>query len=130
MEEMNMETRKVIGITRRSDITFHSDGRIDITAHVAKALGMHGGDVINIAEVSDHFTERYLYVARRSGETTGRHCGTCRPVKHNGNYLRTYSRQLTRYALRKAGGASSISFRVGVAEEVEGLGTALPLIGI
>ena len=127
---MTMDTRKIICGTRRNDITFHRDGRIDITAHVAKALDLHGGDVINIAEVGDRFTERYLYVARRGGETTGRHSGTCRPVKNNGNYLRTHCRQLTSYALRKSGEALSVSYRVGSAEEVSGLGIALPIIGL
>lgn len=125
-----MTTRKVISATRRSDITFHRDGRIDITAHVAKILDMHDGDVINIAEVGDRFTEHFLYVARRAQETCGRHAATCRPVKNGGNYLRTYCRSLARYALRRAGEAATLSLRVGDAQHVDGLGTALPLIGL
>ena len=74
-------TRPVITTTRRGDITFHPSGRIDLTAHVSKSLGLHPGDVVNIAEECDSPSEHYLYVVRRSEETTGRHSCTCRKMK-------------------------------------------------
>ncbi len=125
-----METMKILGVTRRNDITFHRSGRIDLTAHVSKVLHLHAGDVINIAATGGPIVEHYLYVARRGSETTGRHCGVCRPAKRRGNYLRVFCKRLTDYALSTRSGASSVALRVGQAEEVSGLGTALPIIGL
>lgn len=121
-----MEIRKVMAVSRRHDVTFHSDGRIDITAHVAKTLDLHSGDVINIAEVGD-YPERYLYVARRASDTVGRHSCRCRPAK-TGNYLRVFSRSLSGYVLRIGREQKSLSLRVGVPVLLSGLGLSLPLI--
>ncbi len=122
---MNIE--HIIPTSRRCDLTFHSDGRIDLTAHVAKALGIAPGDVINIASTSDRHAEHYLYVSRRATETIGRHAGTCRPAK-SGHYLRAFSKQLTTHMQRLCHVSGTLRLRVGTAEEVCGLGTALPII--
>ena len=40
-------------MTRRGDVTFHADGRIDITAHVSRQLKLERGDVVGIATTDD-----------------------------------------------------------------------------
>ena len=122
-----MEIRKVMTMSRHHDVTFHSDGRIDITAHVAKTLDLHAGDVINIAEVGS-YPERYLYVARRATDTLGRHSCRCLPVKNGGNYLRVFSRSLAGYVLRTGRHPGPLSLRVGAPVHLSGLGLSLPLI--
>ena len=121
---------KVIPVTRCGDITFHPNGRIDLTAHVTAALSLHPGDVINIARVEERFCEHYLYVARRAGDTIGRHAGTCRPAKNNGRYLRVFCKRLTDYVLTRSHNTAGTQLRVGAVTEVSGLGIALPLIGL
>lgn len=133
---------KIIPVTRCGDITFHLDGRIDLTAHVAKALSLRPGDVINIARIEGRFCEHYLYVARRSYETTGRHSCTCHPVKNNGRYMRVFCKRLTGYVLSrtrkdatqvfpgKPPSPTALCLRVGAITQVNGLGPALPLIGL
>lgn len=121
-------TVRIIPITRRDDLTFHPDGRIDLTAHVADALSLQAGDVINIACVGERFAEHYLYVARRAGETVGRHACCCRPAKNNGRYLRVNSKRLTDYVRALVHAAGTVRLRVGTPEEVAGLGHALPMI--
>ena len=120
-------THPIIPTTRRGDITFHPDGRIDLTAHVAKALDLHPGDVVNIACDDDHPGEHYLYVSRRCEETTGRHACTCRRVKA-GNYLRLFSKSLSSHILQLCHATSRLSLRVGAPTTILGIGTALPLI--
>ena len=120
-------TRPLINTTRRADITFHPNGRIDLTAHVAKALQLQPGDVVNIAEDDEHPDEHYLYVSRRSEEMTGRHSCTCRRVKA-GNYLRLFSKSLSTHILQQCHADSRLSLRVGAPITLLGIGTALPLI--
>ena len=121
---------KIITVTRCDDITFHPDGRIDLTAHVAKALSLCPGDVINIARIEGRFIEHYLYVARRSYEITGRHSCICHPVKNNGRYMRVFCKRLTRYVLSHSHSPTALRLRVGAITQVDGLGAALPLIGL
>ena len=122
-----MTIQRIIPVSRRNDVTFHSDGRIDLTAHVAKALAIAPGDVINIACTGERHGELYLYVSRRASQATGRHAGTCRPAK-SGHYLRAFSKQLTTHMQRLCHVSGTLRLRVGAAEEVSGLGTALPII--
>lgn len=120
-------THPIIPITRRGDVTFHPSGRIDLTAHVAKVLDLQPGDVVNIAEDDEHPDEHYLYVSRRSEETTGRHACTCRRVKA-GHYLRLFSKPLSTHILHLCHADSRLSLRVGAPTTLPMLGKALPLI--
>ena len=121
---------KIIPVTRCGDITFHPDGRIDLTAHVTKALSLCPGDVINIARVGERYSEHYLYVARRTCETIGRHSCTCHLVKGKGRYMRVFSKRLTGYVLSLTHSVTAIRLHVGATTEVSGLGIGLPLIGL
>ena len=80
--------------TRRPDVTFHSSGRIDITARIARALGLSKGDVIDIATDGNEYL---LYARHRAANITGNHEAQCWPTnhgKHHNNNLRCQSRRL------------------------------------
>ncbi len=63
--------------SRRPDISFRADGRIDITSRIAKDLSLAPGDIIDIAEPVKG--EYCLFVRHRAG-VIGRHIGRCYPV--------------------------------------------------
>lgn len=103
--------------TRRPDITFRADGRIDITSRIAKALGLAPGDVIDVAEV--YSGEFCLYVRHRAC-VCGRHEGRSYPVMkgyQNGAY-RVWSRRLCD-AVRAAAGCSAVNLRLPCGEPIE-----------
>ena len=80
--------------TRRPDVTFHSSGRIDITARIARSLGLNKGDVIDIATDG---TEYLLYVRHRAANINGKHEAQCWPTKQgkrHSNNFRCQSRRL------------------------------------
>lgn len=111
--------------TRRPDITFHSDGRIDITARVAKALSLHPGDVIDIAHDG---SEYYLYVKHRNA--VGRHEAQC-AATYKGrtcNNLRAHSRRLCQAVLKVNGNYTTARLPVGEPVQHNSLGTTLPVI--
>ena len=80
--------------SRRPDVIFHPNGRIDITARIAKVLQLQNGDVIDVA-VS--YEEYLLYVRLRATKCVGRHEATVHPTnkgKHRNNNFRAYSQRL------------------------------------
>jgi hypothetical protein len=86
--------KSIISNSRRHDLTFHPNGLIDISAHIARKLSLAPGDVIDIAQDGE---ELYIYVRLRAGNYVGRHIGCVRPCfKHgrSGPY-RTCSKLLT-----------------------------------
>ena len=122
------ETSPIVTTTRKGDITFHSNGRMDIKAHVARTLDLKTGDVVNIVERGNYCKEYYLYVVRRKEQVVGRHACTCHSVKNKGNYLRVFNKALTTFMLRLCHAEDKISVRVGSMETIQGIGAALPLI--
>ena len=87
--------------TRRPDVSFYSSGRIDITARIARALGINPGDVINIDTDGNEYI---LYVCHRAEQLTGQHEAQCYPTKrgkHRNNNYRCHSRQLCRAITRE-----------------------------
>lgn len=111
--------------TRRPDITFHSDGRIDITARVAKALSLHPGDVIDIAHDAGEY---YLYVKHRN--TIGRHEAQCRATYRGKtcNNLRAHSKRLCLAVLKVNGNYTIARLPVGEPQQHSSLGIVLPII--
>ena len=91
--------QRIITISRRPDITFYPDGRIDITARIARAINLQHGDVIDIAI---NGTERYIYVRQRAGQVNGRHFATVYATKNGSHNFRCYSRQLCQSMLSTA----------------------------
>ena len=85
----------VLQNTRRHDIAFHRDGRIDITASVSKALGLACGDVIDIAYDK---TGCYLYV--KFHRAYGRHEAMVYRPCRRGTSLRCSSVRLYQYFAR------------------------------
>ena len=63
--------QSILGHTRKADITFHRNGRIDISAIVTKSLGLNAGDVLDIC-MSD-YGEYYLVIAHKAINTNGNH---------------------------------------------------------
>lgn len=116
--------------SRRPDVTFCPDGRIDITARIAKMLQLQNGDVINIAY---HCGEYYLYVALRASQCVGLHEATVSPTNHgkrHNNNFRAYSKFLCRSISKAAYGCSDRKTRLpaGSPFEMAGYGTVIPLI--
>ena len=76
--------QSILGNTRKTDITFRADGRIDIAARVASLLSLHKGDVI---DVLDGGGELYLYV-KLHAPTVGRHEAACFPTHARSRHFR------------------------------------------
>lgn len=119
--------RTALTYTRRPDITFHTDGRIDITARVAKALSLHPGDVIDIA---DDGSEVYLYCKHHNA--IGRHEAQCYATNQGKtcNNLRAHSRRLCKAIFRivRINDDGTARLPVGEPTTHHTLGTALPII--
>lgn len=79
--------------TRRPDITFFRDGRILITARIARLLNLATGDVINIA-IHDN---EYLLFAKHN--VIGRHEAQCYPTKRGSHNFCANSIRLSRALL-------------------------------
>lgn len=93
----------LIDNTRRPDVTFHSSGRIDITAGVVKTLGLSPGDIINVA--TDGY-EYLLYVQTKADKVIGCHRGQVYPTnKSHNHFFRTHSRKLCEAVFKVVRGA-------------------------
>lgn len=85
--------RNLLENTRRPDITFNRNGRIFITARVARILSISPGDTINVAVMG----EEYMLFAQH--KSIGRHTATCYPTKKGSNNFCANSAQLSRAML-------------------------------
>ena len=116
--------------TRRHDITFNVSGRIEISARVTRALGLHPGDVIDVA-IDEVGRECYLYIKHRAEKLSGRHKAQCYRTGRGRtcNSLRAHSVELCRQMLDMRG-YSAIQARLPVGDliEIPGIGKALPII--
>ena len=120
--------KHLLGNTRRHDITFNADGRIEISARVTKALDLHPGDVIDIA-IDERGRECYLYVKHRN--PAGKHKAQCyRTGKGKVCYsLRAHSVEICRQVLDMRGfSTTQARLPVGDVIEIPCVGTALPII--
>lgn len=86
--------------SRRPDISFHTNGTIDITARVAKMLNLADGDVIDVA-LDDG--EYYLYVRWRGKFISGNYEAQVHPTKRGSHNFRAHSAKLCRNVLRYSG---------------------------
>lgn len=88
----------VIGVqSRKVDLTIYRTGRINISAHVSKLLGLSVGDVLDMA-IDKQEGEYYLFRRICADEAVGRHAGRCYPSSSrtpNNNCLRIYSREIS-----------------------------------
>lgn len=116
--------------TRRHDITFNADGRIEISARVTRALDLRPGDVIDVA-VDERHRECYLYIKYRAQQLSGRHKAQCYRTGRGRtcNSLRAHSVELCRKVLDMRGfSASQARLPVGDPVEIPGTDKALPII--
>ena len=116
--------------SRRPDVVFHNNGRIDITARIAKLLRLQDGDVVDI---DTDYGEYLLYVRLRSAQRIGRHEATVHPTnrgKHNNNNFRAYSKNLCRAFRRHIGYNADKPLRLPAGSPVifGPNGTAIPII--
>ena len=117
--------QSILGNTRKTDITFRADGRIDIAARVASLLSLHKGDVI---DVLDGGGELYLYV-KLHAPTVGRHEAACFPTHARSRHFRAWSKRLCRAMICKSGsGKGRVALSVGSPARLPGMQTALPII--
>lgn len=123
--------RNMLDNTRRHDITFNSDGRIEISARASKALGLHPGDVIDIA-IDERSRECYLFVKHRAERLSGRHKAQVYVTNsriRNCNSLRAHSVEICRQVLDMRGFSDTQArLPVGDPVEITGMGKALPII--
>ena len=122
--------KSILTRTRRHDLTFYRNGRIDITSRVAKMLGLTAGDVIDIAIEG---MEYYLYVAHNGTDITGRHEAQLYATNHGKvcRNLRCSSKRLTRAVLAMHPDEDVVRLYAGRAEQLitpEGVITAVPII--
>lgn len=105
-----MPIRKVLSHTRRADISFLENGRVDITSRVVRLLDIHPGDVLSIVITGG---EWYLYVANRAETLVGRHEAQCFPTKKGSRNFRLWSHRLASAVLTECGGVSRADLAVG-----------------
>ncbi len=116
--------QSILGNTRKTDITFHANGRIDISARVAGILSLQKGDVIDVMDGGEEF---YIYV-KLHAPTVGRHEAACFPTHSRSRHFRAWSQRLCR-ALIKAGGSSLDKVELSCGTPVNlTVGTAIPII--
>ena len=122
-----IEAVSILGNTRKPDVAFFKNGRIDITSRVARALGISDGDVIDVAKAG---REVYLYVKIKGRDAVGKHTAQCystKPNKRCSNY-RAFSVRLCKAILDMSGGEHTARLAAGDITQIEGVGSAIPLI--
>lgn len=112
-----MFLRSILRSTRRPDITFHNDGRVDISSRIVRALDMKPGDVIDILTGSG---EIFLYVMIPSRKVCGSHEAQCQPTKAGSRNFRASSVRLCREMLAISRESSRARFSSGDLTTVNG----------
>lgn len=114
--------------SRRPDVSFHPNGRIDITARIAKMLHLEQGDVIDVAVGNEEYL---LYVRLRSEQCVGRHEAQVYPTNRGGKSrnFRANSRHICS-AIIKASNCDNKAARLPAGSPIiyGPNGTAIPLI--
>jgi len=116
--------------SRRPDVTFYSNGTIDISARIAKQLALADGDVIDVLHNNGEYL---LYIRHKKSDIIGRYEGTVHPINNSKaftNRFRVNSRKLAEAIFKAAGKehAKVLHLPAGLHVTVEGYGTAIPLI--
>lgn len=91
--------QSILGNSRKPDIIFYRNGRIEIASNVAKILNLSHGDVLDIMIDKPEY---YLYVKYRADEKVGKHESTIFPT-NKGNHYRTSSCKLCSTILNECG---------------------------
>ena len=116
--------QSILGNTRKPDIVFNANGRIDITARIANKLGLQSGDVIDIMLC----TEDWMLYVKHHSPVFGRHEGMAFRTNSRGNNFRVWSKKLCAAMLEKCGVEDKVQLCVGQPVEIPIYGIALPII--
>ncbi|MCM1356437.1 MAG: hypothetical protein NC212_08540 [Staphylococcus sp.] len=119
-----MTCHNILGTTRRHDISFLANGRIDLTSRIVRSLDIHPGDVIEVMTAEGEF---YLYVSKRAESIIGRHEAQCNPTSKRGHHFRAWSHRLTAAILSECGVTPRADLTTGLPVEINGHKT-LPII--
>lgn len=113
--------------TRKPDLSFFQDGHINITARVAKSIGLEDGDVIDMLKDGK---ELYLYVKIKSKDVVGQHTGRCRSTHTNKSYrnFRTNCKRLCNAIFEMCDNDGVVQLAAGESFEIPNIGLAVPLI--
>lgn len=90
--------KSLIKQARRPDVKFFRDGRIYITARVARDIGLEDTDAIDVACDNGKY---YLYVARK--KAPGGYVARCHSMKKGSRFMRCNSRDITDGILKAVG---------------------------
>lgn len=116
--------KRLLESSRRPDIVFNRNGKIRITARVARSLSLHPGDTINIAVINGE----YLLHGIRVNQNRGRHEAQCYRTKKGSENYCANSVRLSRTFLDLVGATSNkVSYMVGEIFEYNGV-TYAPII--
>lgn len=96
---------------------FFRDGRIYITARVAREISLEAGDAIDIACGNGRY---YLYVSRKKAPEG--YVARCYPQKSGSAFMRCNSRDITDGILKAAGAEDRAYLLVGPPELLAELG--------
>lgn len=118
----------IIGCTRRPDITFYADGRIDITARIARQLSLNEGDCIDVGRACGEY---FLYVRRRFDPSVSFGFeATVRTTKKRSRNFRAYSVRMCRAVLNIYDEQLKVSPQLGMPIHDNEHGVIIPLIHI
>lgn len=109
--------------SRRPDVTFRADGRIDISARVATILDLNDDTYINVTYERGEY---YLTVSHR-GHCIGDRIGRCHRVNRRAAFFRANSVLLCRAMLRTCGARRRVSLTCGEPVTLDG-GLYIPMI--
>lgn len=110
--------KSLLNNSRKHDISFHTSGKIDISARVVHKLSLAPGDVIDIAQED---REWYLYVKLRAGSYAGRHEGRVWATTRGKGTFRTACKALTSAVLSSAGAVGRLRCPCGAEIERDGI---------
>lgn len=116
----------ILGSTRKADVSFNANGRIDITARVSKMLTLAAGDVIDLG-INDDF-ETYLYIKHRCKDIMGNHEAQVYATNKGASMnFRAHSIRLCRYVLKECK-TNKARLPVGKPIYIADIGVCIPLI--
>lgn len=117
---------KLLGNSRKTDITFWKSGRIEISAWVAKSIGLHSGDVIDVF-VDEQEGEYYLFV-KLHAPFIGRHKAVAMKSNSAGNHFRANSKDITAFFLDECKASRYVKLACGEVCKLPSYGKAIPII--
>lgn len=104
--------KSLLGIIRRSDVIFRSNGQFDLTARVVRALNIIPGDVMDVLIDG---SEYYLYVACHN-TSSGRFEAQVFPSNKKGQHFRGSSKRLCKSILKLSGSEKKAALPCGEPE--------------